>query len=76
MTLVAIEYLGVEFQVKQRQPAWFAFGVWKSGSTLLNEILIYLAQRNDANWVSIPDDLFLKNVDFAGDYSSSTFPTG
>lgn len=37
---------------------------------MLNEILIYLAQRNDANWVSIPDDLFLKNIDFAGDYSS------
>ena len=70
MTTVGIEYLGVEFQIRQRQPAWFAFGVWKSGSTLLNQVLIYLAQRNDANWVSIPDDLFLRNIDFAGDYSS------
>ena len=70
MTIVSIDYLGVEFRIKQRQPAWFAFGVWKSGSTLLNQILIYLAQRNDANWVSIPDDLFLRNIDFTGDYSS------
>lgn len=70
MTILSVEYLGIEFRIKQRQPAWFAFGVWKSGSTLLNQVLIYLAQRNDANWVSIPDDMFLRNIDFAGDYSS------
>ena len=70
MTIVNVEYLGVEFRIKQRQPAWFAFGIWKSGSTLLFQILTYLAQRNDANWVSIPDDLFQKNIDFVGDYAS------
>lgn len=70
MTFANIEYLGVDFRIKQRQPAWFAFGIWKSGSTLLFQILTYLAQRNDANWVSIPDDLFQKNIDFVGDYFS------
>lgn len=70
MTFASVNYLGVEFRIKQQQPAWFAFGIWKSGSTLLFQILTYLAQRNDANWVSIPDDLFQKNIDFVGDYSS------
>lgn len=70
MKMSTFEFLGETFSIRLAQPAWFVFGVRKSGSTMLNEAVRYLAQRNDANWVSIPDQLFLSNVDLEGDFSS------
>lgn len=63
-----VEYLGSEFCLNDQIPARFVFGVWKCGSTLLNEAVRYCAQRNQGNWVSIPDQLFQDNVDLIGDY--------
>lgn len=73
MPIEALKYLGEEFSIRMPGPAYFVFGLRKSGSTLLNETVLYLAQRNDVNWVSIPDQLFLANIDFDTD-CRRTFP--
>lgn len=65
-----LEYLGIQIPVNITPPACFVFGVWKSGSTLLNEAVRFLAQRNRSNWVSIPDQLFLSNIDLVGGYAN------
>lgn len=64
MPMVTMYFLGEPFSIQVPQRAMFVFGVHKSGSSLLNQITAYLSQRNDANWVSIPDQLFMKNIDF------------
>lgn len=64
MPVVTMQFLDEPFRIRVPQDALFVFGVHKSGSSLLNQITAYLAQRNDANWVSIPDQLFLRNIDF------------
>lgn len=64
MPVVTMQFLGEPFMIRVPQNALFVFGVHKSGSSLLNQVTSYLAQRNDINWVSIPDQLFLKNIDF------------
>lgn len=70
MRLATVEFLSAEFQIRMPHLAYFVFGVRKSGSTLLNQAVRYLAQRNDANWVSFPDKLFMKNIDFENRHNS------
>lgn len=69
MPVVTMHFLDEPFRIRMPQNALFVFGVHKSGSSLLNQVSSYLAQRNDANWVSIPDQLFLKNIDFEVAYN-------
>jgi hypothetical protein len=64
-----LKYLGVDFEVRDYTKTYFVFGLRKSGSTFLNEAVLYLSQRNDENWVSIPDRLFQHNIDFEGHYA-------
>lgn len=68
MRLANVKFHGEEFQIRMPNLAYFIFGIRKSGSTLLNEAAAYLAQRNDVNWVSFPDKLFLKNIDFENEH--------
>lgn len=68
MPIVTMQFLGEPFRIAVPKHALFVFGVHKSGSSLLNQVTSRLAQYNDANWVSIPDQLFMKNIDFEVDH--------
>lgn len=77
--LIKHKFLGVDFQIRHQESAWFVLGVKKSGSTLLNNSVMFMSQRNDANWVSFPDELFLNNIDFEkfeGDFPKGIFQKG
>jgi hypothetical protein len=62
--LVALRFADVEFQIRQAegQPAFFAFGVRKSGSSVMNQMVSALAKMNRVNYVDVAGQLFAKGV--------------
>ena len=76
MSFCEYNFLGLNFRIHNPDlSAYFVMGLKKSGSSMLNEAVIYLSQRNDANWVSIPDLLFQSNIDFE-DYAQTPLTPG
>ncbi len=62
--LVALRFADVDFQVRKAdgQPAYFAFGVRKSGSSVMNQMVAALARMNQVNYVDVAGQLFAKGV--------------
>jgi hypothetical protein len=59
-----IGYLGVEFEIAadEGRPAWFAFGLRKSGSSIMNSMVNALADMNGVRYVDVAGRLFEKGV--------------
>ena len=62
--LTSLSFAGVEFQIRQAdgEPAFFAFGVRKSGSSVMNQMVSALAKMNGVNYVDVAGQLFAKGV--------------
>lgn len=65
--LVKINYAGVEFDIVSdaAAPAYFVFGVRKSGSSIMNAMVTSLAKFNKVNYVDVAGLLFGKGVTVA-----------
>jgi hypothetical protein len=63
-SLERIGYLGVEFEITadRTRPAWFAFGLRKSGSSIMNSMVNALADMNAVRYVDVAGRLFEKGV--------------
>jgi hypothetical protein len=63
----------VEFQIDTNRegPAFFVFGLPRSGSTLINEIVAEMAQFNKIPFTSVGDRFFNENIDVS-DYHTDT----
>lgn len=63
-SLERIAYLGVEFEIAaaDTRPAWFAFGLRKSGSSIMNSMVNALADMNGVRYVDVAGRLFEKGV--------------
>jgi hypothetical protein len=59
-----IGYFGVEFEITadDTRPAWFAFGLRKSGSSIMNSMVNALADMNGVRYVDVAGKLFEKGV--------------
>jgi hypothetical protein len=62
-----LDYHGVEFDIAANDsaPAYFAFGVRKSGSSIMNAMLTSVAKFNGVNYVDVAGQLFGKGVTVA-----------
>jgi hypothetical protein len=65
---VKMSFAGVEFDIVQDEaaPAYFVFGVRKSGSSIMNSMVTSLARFNQVNYVDVAGQLFGKGVTVAG----------
>ncbi len=59
-----ITYADVPFDIRTDldSPALFLFGIRKSGSSIMNAMVMALAEMNDANFVDVAGKLFAKGV--------------
>lgn len=59
-----IGYLGVEFEISAdgTRPVWFAFGLRKSGSSIMNSMVNALADMNGVRYVDVAGRLFQQGV--------------
>jgi hypothetical protein len=62
--LATLTFAGVPFEIRcgDKRPAWFLFGVRKSGSSIMNAMGAALARMNDVNFVDVAGKLFEKGV--------------
>ncbi|WP_338664867.1 hypothetical protein VQH23_06760 [Pararoseomonas sp. SCSIO 73927] len=62
-----VAYLGAEFDVAldESAPAYFLFGIRKSGSSIANAMMTALAKHNGVNFVDVPGQLFARGVGVA-----------
>jgi hypothetical protein len=62
--MITASYAGVDFDIRQDDaaPAYFMFGVRKSGSSIMNAMVAALAQINHVNYVDVAGKLFGKGV--------------
>jgi hypothetical protein len=66
-TPAPLRYAGAEFEVRQDAgaPAFFLFGVRKSGSSIANSMAASLAKMNGVNYVDVAGRLFERGVSVA-----------
>jgi hypothetical protein len=61
---ITVRYFDVDFHIRDdaTRPAWFAFGLRKSGSSIMNAMVNALADMNGITYVDVAGKLFEKGV--------------